>query len=128
MRKSNLIIGLATLIFIFSMGCSKQVFDGSRTSNDNQFIMSYSVLNRTETHEMKLEEGTIINVTIENKSGQLDIVIAGTSGQEIYKGNNAVSGNFTVQIPKTDTYKVSITGRKAKGSVSFIAADKVKAK
>jgi hypothetical protein len=76
---------------------------------------------------MKLEEGTIINVTIENKSGQLDIVVAGTSGQEIYKGNNAVSGNFTVQIPKTDTYKFSITGRKAKGSVSFIAADKVKA-
>lgn len=128
MRKSNLIIGLAVLIFIFSMGCSKQVFDGNRSSNDKQFIMNYSVLNRTETHEMKLEEGTIVNVTIENKSGHLDIVVAGTSGREIYKGNNAVSGNFTVQIPKTDTYKFSITGTKAKGSVSFIATDKAKGK
>jgi hypothetical protein len=122
MKKFSLIISLSMLLIITG-GCGKQVFDGSRTGNDTQFIMEYSVLNRTETHEMKLEEGTNINVKLVNESGRLKILVTDPDGQEIYSGDRADSSEFSLKATKTGTYKFSVTGNKAKGSVSFIAAD-----
>lgn len=119
MKKFSLIIILSMIILVIVTGCSKQVFNGNRTSNDTQFIMDYSILNRTEKHEMKLEAGVFVDVIIENKSGRVDILVADANGKEIYKGDNASSGKFSFKIPKTDTYKFSVTGSKAKGSVSF---------
>lgn len=118
MKRFFLII-LSMIILSIVTGCSKQVFSGNRTSNDTQFIMDYSILNRAETHEMKLEEGVFVDVIIENKSGSVDILVADANGKEIYKGDNASSGKFSLNIPKTGTYKFSVTGSKAKGSVSF---------
>lgn len=46
----------------------------NRISNDTQFTMDYSILNKTETHKMKLKEGGNIDVIIENKSGRIDIL------------------------------------------------------
>jgi len=122
MKKFSLLIILSMLILITAAGCSEPVFNGNRTSNDVQFIMDYSILSRAETHEMKLKEGATINVIIKNNSGRVDILVADTNGKEIYKGDNAASGNFSLKIPKTDTYKFSVTGSKAKGSVSFKVA------
>jgi hypothetical protein len=122
MKKLSLLILISVLTLLIASGCSKQVFNGNRTSNDSQFVMDYTVLSRTETHNMKLEKDTVVNVVIENKSGRLDIVVADAGGREIYKSNNAISGNFSIQIPRSDTYKFSVTGNKAKGSVSFKVA------
>ena len=121
MKKFYLLI-ISILIFIISTGCGKQVFNGNRTGNDEQFIMDYSILNKTETHEMNLKEGDTIDVIIESKSGKVDVVVSDSSGKKVYVGHNASSGEFSFEIPKTDTYKFSITGRDAKGSVSFKVA------
>lgn len=110
---------LCASIFI-AASCEKQVFDGSRTSNDGHFILSYSILNCTKTYDMKLEKGTLINVAIENKSGHLYIFIEDSSGNRIYNGDDVSSGKFPIEVQKTDTYKFLVTGKKAKGSVSFI--------
>lgn len=70
LRKPLIVLILISFILIVT-GCAKEsVFDGSRTSNDIQFIMDYSILNDTMTHEMKLKEGTIVNVIIQNESGR----------------------------------------------------------
>ncbi len=121
--KICLIIILIISIFAFGCNSSKQVFDGSRTSNDNQFIFEYDILNDTKTHNMLLEEGAIVAVAIDNVSGRLDIIVAGSDGVEIYRGNNASSGEFKLIIPKTNTYNFSVTGKDAKGSVSFTVTD-----
>lgn len=123
MKKFPLLMILSILILIIVSSCGKQVFNGNRTSNDEQFIMDYSVLNKTETHKMKLKQGSIINVSIENKSGRVDILVANAEGKEIYRGDNADSSKFSLEIPKTDTYKFSVTGNKAKGGVSFKIAE-----
>lgn len=123
MFKKNVLVVLSIMLLFTVTGCGKQVFNGNRISNDTEFIMDYSILNRTESHQMRLNEGTNIDTIIENKSGRLDILIKSENGKQIYVGNNAASGNFTIKIPETDTYIFSITGNNAKGSVSFKVAD-----
>lgn len=105
-------------------GCAESTFDGSCTGNDVQFIMEYSVLNDTEYHEMKLERDEIIDVKIENTSGRIDILVADVEGNEIYRGNDAVTGKFKLTIPKSSTYKFTVSGKDAKGSVSFKVIEK----
>jgi hypothetical protein len=115
-----LILSIGVLFIL--MGCKNQNFDGSSTGNDEQFIIDYSIMNCTKTNDMKLEKEANINVIVENKSGDLDILITDSSGEKIYKGDNATSGKFSIEIPKTDTYKISVTGKNAKGNVSFKVA------
>ncbi len=68
MKKFSILIVMVVLILVMATGCTKQVFNGNRTGNDEQFIMDYSVLNKTDSQEMELEEGTIIDVVIEDES------------------------------------------------------------
>jgi hypothetical protein len=112
-----MIISMSSLLIL--MGCGKQIFDGSSTGNDEQFIIDYSIMNCTKANDMKLEEGVKIDVVIENKSGHLDILIANSNGEKIYKGDDVTSGKFSIEMPETDTYKFSVTGKNAKGNVSF---------
>ena len=123
MKKLSLLIILCMVLLFGAVGCQTQVFVGNSTSSAKQFLLDYTILNSTKTHDIKLEKGSTVNVIIENKSGNLDIIISDTNGEKIYKGDNAASGKFSLQIPKTDTYKFSVTGRNAKGSVSFKIAD-----
>jgi hypothetical protein len=108
-----------TLAFLY--GCANQVFDGSSTGNDNQFILNYSILNCTKTHDMNLSEGTVINVSIKNSQGNVDVLVAGKNGQTAYKGDNADNSEFLLTITQTDTYTFSITGKNAgNGIISFV--------
>jgi hypothetical protein len=119
MRKFINLTIMGLLIILTVNGCTVQVFNGSRTGDNNQFIMNYTVLSRSETHEMKLEEGSTIDVDIENKSGRLDILVEDINGEVIYKGNNVSTGEFSIVIPKTNNYIITVSGKKAIGSVAF---------
>lgn len=119
MKKLTSLLLISALLLSLFTGCGKQIFDGSRTGNDKQFIMDYKVLNKTETHEMKLDKGAKVDVAIKNKSGRLDVIVESADGKEIYKGNDIESGQFTLEIEDSGTYKFTVIGAKAKGSVSF---------
>ncbi|MCD8503008.1 MAG: hypothetical protein LRY71_16830 [Bacillaceae bacterium] len=113
------VIFFVILLFGFIVGCRReQVFDGSRTSNDTQFVMEYDVLNGTKTHEMELEEGTMINVIVQNDSGQVNIAVEDSHGEVVYQGGHASSTNFTFGISSAGRYTFTVTGSKAKGGVS----------
>lgn len=122
MKKFSLLTLLALWMLVIVTGCAQPEFNGNRTGNNSQFVMDYTVLSRTETHEMDLQEGDVVNVEIENTSGRLDVQITGPDGQVIYQGDDADSGAFSITIPKTGTYTFSVTGDGARGSVSFIVA------
>lgn len=121
-KKFSTVMILSMFLLLILTGCEKQIFDGSSTGNDEQFIIEYSIMNCTKTNDMKLERGTNINVVIENKLGHLDILITNSNGEKIYKGDDVTSGKFSVEVPKTDTYKFSVTGKNAKGNISFRVA------
>lgn len=119
MKRYIILLFVFTLLLCFLAGCSKGEFDGSRISNDNEFIITYLILNGTETHQMGLEKGNTIDVKIESISGKVDLIVTDSEGNELYKGNNADSGSFKLIVPTTDTYIFAVSGDKAKGSVSF---------
>ena len=94
-------------------------FNGSKTRNENQFDMAFDVLNTTYTHKMIMEEGESIAVSIEKEAGEITVLIQQDSQEPIYRGDDVQSGAFTVAINEAGTYTLSVTGKKARGRVSF---------
>lgn len=94
-------------------------FNGSKTGNENQFDMAFDVLNTTYTHKMIMEEGESIAVSIEKEAGEITVLIQQDSHEPIYRGDDVQSGAFTVAINEAGTYTLSVTGKKARGRVSF---------
>lgn len=123
MKKISLLMILSLLILLIITGCGRQRFSGNNISNGKQWLLEYSILSGTKTHDIKLEKGAIIDVVIENKSGDLDIFVSDSNEEKIYKGDNASTGKFSITVPKADIYKFSVTGSNAKGNVSFKVAD-----
>ncbi len=119
MKKISFLFAISFLMILIATACGKAVFDGSCTGNDKQFIVDYNVLNCTKTHQMKLKKGTTVKVVVESKSGRVGILVEDTKGDDIYNNINAISENFSLEIPRTDTYNFSVSGSEAKGSVSF---------
>ena len=115
------ILVTAVLCFLFLAGCRQAVvFDGSRTSDGSSFRMEYSVLNRTETAEMELQEGDQLQVEIAHDKGSADISVSRPDKDAIYTGTKQVNAEFVLVIPETGVYQITVTGHQAKGQVSFI--------
>ena len=118
MKKFLLIV--CTLALIVSLTACGLTFDGSRTGNDSEFIMEYHVLNKTDTQDLIAESGDTISGKIIVNKGSLSIKIQKDDEEPIYENNGiSVSNEFDVEINESGTYTVSVTGKKAKGSIGF---------
>lgn len=114
-----LLIPLLAFIIIMA-GCGKESnFSGSKTGNDRQFLVDFSILNTTVENNMPLTEGDKVQVVIDIKKGSVDVVIKNENGTTAYQGNDAENSKFTIEIQESGTYTFSVTGKKAKGSVHF---------
>ena len=101
--------------------CNFTKFDGSRTGNESQLIMQYDVLNMTDSQ--KLAAGDILRFDVVSQSGSVDIQLQKGEEDPIYEGTDIPTSAFQVVIQDDGTYTVSVTGKKAKGSVSVIKED-----
>ena len=120
-KQKTIILSVILLVMgLLLTGCGREkTFDGSRISNETEFRMEYSILDREESAEMKLTEGDRIQVHISHTSGNVDVII-GENGEElIYKGTEQENADFILTIPKTGSYQISVTGHRAKGEISF---------
>ena len=119
MKKIILIV--CTLVFLISLTACGTKFDGSRTGNDSEFIMEYNVLNTTDAQDLTIEAGDTISAKVVVDKGSLSIKIQKDGEKPIYESNGiSTSNEFDVEIDESGTYTVEVTGKKAKGSVSFI--------
>lgn len=119
MKKFLGIIGVLIIVFSLS-GCGKSSFDGSRIGNDSQFVMEYKIFNTTDGQLLFLDAGDTIRAKVVVDSGRLSIKIQKDSDTPIYESDNIVaSESFDVEIQESGTYKITVTGEKTKGSVSF---------
>ena len=103
--------------------CNFTKFDGSRTGNESQLIMQYDVLNMTDSQKLKLAAGDILRFDVVSQSGSVDIQLQKGEEDPIYEGTDIPTSAFQVVIQDDGTYTVSVTGKKAKGSVSVIKED-----
>lgn len=112
---------LCSLIFVFTLTSCGTDFDGSRTGNDSEFIMDYKVLNTTDSQNLVVAEGDTIHAEIIIEKGSLSFKIQKDDELvPVYEGNDvSFSDEFDVEIEKSGTYTVTVTGEKARGSVSF---------
>ena len=118
MRKIFAIFGLVLFITLLT-ACSPE-FNGSSTGNDTQFIMEYSILNKSDYRNMTLKSGDIIKTSIVSDSGSVSIEVENSKGEIIYSDEDIPTSDFEIAIPQDDTYKFTVTGDHAKGSVKFI--------
>lgn len=108
------------LILVLSLTACGSDFDGSRIGNDSEFTMDYSVLNKTDSQDLVAESGDTISAKIVAVKGSVSIKIQKDNEVPIYQGEGAsIPGEFDVEIDEGGSYTVTVTGKKAKGSVSF---------
>lgn len=110
---------LALLLTVSFTACSSVQFSGSRTGNESQLIMDYKVLNTTDTQALELSAGDIVNFEIVSQSGSVDVRLQKEGEDPIYEGTDIPTSMFQVTIDDGGTYIASVTGRRAKGSVSI---------
>ena len=117
--KKMLSILCAIMIIVSLTACSSD-FDGSRTGNDNEFSMEYKVLNKTDSQDLKLQDGDKINAKIIIDGGTLAIKIQKDDEEPIYESDGiSASNEFEVEVEESGIYTIKVTGKKAKESVNF---------
>ena len=72
------------------------------------------------THRMDLNENDVIDVEIVKNQGKLDISVTDEEDNIIYKADDASSGMFSLEIPRSGIVEFKVSGRNASGLVSFI--------
>jgi len=115
--KKLLIVMFALIVFV--AGCDNTTFTGSKTGNDEQFLVDFDVLNTTVDSKMQLTKGDKIKTDIDIKKGDVDIRVKNEKGKTAYQGNDVASCSFIFEIEETGTYTFYIKGSKAKGKVYF---------
>ena len=111
---------LCSLILVLSLTACGTDFDGSRTGNNNEFVMDYKVFNKTDSQDLIAEEGDTIHAEIIVEGGSLSFKIQKDDEVPVYEGVDvSFSDEFDVEINEGGTYTVSVTGKKAKGSINF---------
>lgn len=109
---------LILIITVSFTACTTADFNGSRKGNDSQLIMDYKVLNTTDSQELELETGDIVDFEVVSRSGKVDILLQKGEEEPVYEGLDIPTSAFQVKIFESGTYTVSVRGKKAKGSVS----------
>ena len=109
-----------TALSCLMTGCGKPSdFEGSRTSNATGFWMEYAILDREETADLSMEAGEQLQVSITHTAGDADVTVGRVGEEPIYKGAGQTNADFVLIIPEKGTYRISVTGHHAKGSVFF---------
>lgn len=111
---------LCSLILVLSLTACVSDFDGSRIGNDSEFVMDYKIFNTTDSQDLMVAEGDIIHADIVVEGGHLSFKIQKDNEEPVYESESIFfSHEFDVEIEESGTYTVTVTGEKAKGSVSF---------
>ncbi|MDO4834816.1 MAG: hypothetical protein Q4A40_07275 [Bacillota bacterium] len=121
MRNKNLIVLLAAVCWCIMMtGChAASKFDGNKTVNDGYFQMGYSILNQSEDATLSLEAGDTLQVEILQSSGTVSVSVGIDGKEPIYTGADLANADFALNIQETGSYRISVTGNNARGSVAF---------
>lgn len=113
-----LVLMLSSLVFL--TGCNtKCKFDGLKVVDENGFRMDYSMLDKTEEAVLSLVKGDELEVDISQKKGTVSVLVCVDGREPVYKGSDLGEAHFTLIIPESGDYHISITGHRSQGLVLF---------
>ena len=112
-----------TLLFLLS-GCVVE-FNGSRTSNENQFILDVKMMNQEENHELFLKDGDMIEVNSDVSKGEMRVsIIHDETNESIYEGNLKGDFKFIITVHSNGKYTINVNGKNAAGYIEFKKIEK----
>lgn len=102
-------------------------FNGERTVSaaPASFSLRFNVLNTAESQPLAFQEGDTLSISWLIESGSVDILISMAGEEPIYQANGRGNGDaaaFDLTIPKSGDYTITVTGKNAKGWLSFTQA------
>lgn len=121
----HFLLTLVTAILCIALtGCSADsTFDGNKTVNADSFQMDYSVLDQREDSFLTLAEGDVLQVSIAQETGTVDVTVGIDGNEPVYEGNGLSNTDFTLNILESGIYQITVTGHNARGHVAFTKAD-----
>ena len=78
-------------------------------------------MNGTDQHSLALRQGDCLQIRFETEKGSLTMEITGPDGNEVYSGNGRETTDFTVTVPESGLYAITVSARQAQGSISVLA-------
>lgn len=112
-----------TLLFLLN-GCVVE-FNGSRTSNENQFIQDAKMMNQEENHELFLKDGDMIEVKSDVSKGEMQVsIIHDETNESIYEGNLKGGFKFIITVHSDGKYIINVNGKNAVGYIEFKKIEK----
>lgn len=119
--KRSLLLRIATVALCIAMtGChTTELFIGSVTSADDGIYAEYTAFDCHREWFMTLSEGDLLMVSYVCRSGTVEITVGTDGDTPIYEGNGLDDIEFALNIRKSGTYRISLTGHDAVGSISF---------
>lgn len=116
-----LAVAAALCVCLSLTGCNGgEKFLGTKTADDNSFIIEYSLLHGRESAEMTLSEGDRLDVSIKQTNGKVDVKVGIEGEAPIYEGCGIEDFDFSLNIDRSGAYLIEITGHNACGKISFI--------
>ena len=114
---------LVTLLFLL-YGCVVE-FNGSRTSNENQFILDVKMMNQEENHELFLKDGDMIEVMSDVSKGEMQVsIIHDETNESIYEGNLKGDFKFIITVHYEGKYTINVNGKNTAGYIEFKKIEK----
>ena len=116
-----IVLGIGAYIFIAHPAVQ---FSGERTvsSSPASFSLRFTVLNTTDAQTLSFQEGDALSVSWQIESGSIDLLIAMEGEEPLYQANGREKGDeaaFDLIVPKTGDYTITVTGKNAKGWLTF---------
>ena len=112
---------LLLLMCFWLTGCQLSgTFSVSKRPGGAGLGMEYERLNGRKTAELGLSEGDRVRVSLLHTAGQVDVVLCREGDEPVYRGTGQENAEFTVTIPRSGIYQVTVTGHLATGKVLFI--------
>jgi predicted Zn-dependent protease len=105
---------LISFILTGCSGGSYAISIGQLTSSSNSISGEYRSFSGYYFKEVTFEKGDAIhfNYSVSTKKGTFSAKLMNSSGREV----NEIRNDQTIEITKTDQYKVRVEGKKHKGS------------
>ncbi len=107
------------LVFTACGLCNKATFIGDEISDIDFYDIAFEQMNLTHSHNIDMDAGESIKVKIISKSGKISVQIYNEDDQSVYKGDDVTDAEFEIQINEKGTYRLCVSGKKAKGHVIF---------
>ena len=110
MRTAKYLTGAALLIISLAACGSTPAFNGSRTGNDEQFLLDYSMFNTTDSQELTAQAGDQIRADITVDGGELTVQIQKEGEEPLYSGDGIVAScDFAIGIEESGTYTITVS-------------------